>query len=119
MAKNLILWLVIAVVLMTVFNGYSPSSGGANDMSYSNFVKAYENGSIRRVEIEDQYTIHGLTSGGEKFTTYMPLYDKDLLNDLLKHDVAVVGKPPEQPSMLAQIFVSWFPMLLLIGVWIF
>ncbi|QIZ78796.1 ATP-dependent zinc metalloprotease FtsH [Ferrimonas lipolytica] len=119
MAKNLILWLVIAVVLMTVFQGYSPSSGNNDGMSYSTFVQAYQNGSVRSVEIEDQSTITGTTSSGEKFVTYMPVYDKDLLNELMKYDVDVIGKPAEQPSMLAQIFVSWFPMLLLIGVWIF
>ncbi|WP_028117619.1 ATP-dependent zinc metalloprotease FtsH [Ferrimonas senticii] len=119
MAKNLILWLVIAVVLMTVFQGYSPSSGNGSSMSYSSFVQAYQNGSVRSVEIEDQSTITGVTNSGESFVTYMPVYDKDLLNELIKHDVQVTGKPAEQPSMLAQIFVSWFPMLLLIGVWIF
>ncbi|WP_298441298.1 ATP-dependent zinc metalloprotease FtsH [uncultured Ferrimonas sp.] len=119
MAKNLILWLVIAVVLMTVFQGYSPSAGNSDGMSYSTFVQAYQNGSVRSVEIEDQSTISGTTSSGEKFVTYMPVYDKDLLNELMKYDVEVVGKPAEQPSMLTQIFVSWFPMLLLIGVWIF
>ncbi|GAA4876148.1 ATP-dependent zinc metalloprotease FtsH [Ferrimonas pelagia] len=120
MAKNLILWLVIAVVLMTVFQSYSPRSGNNSAMSYNTFVEAYETGQVSTVEFQpDAVTIRGTTRGGEKFVTYMPVYDKDLLNELLNSNVQVTGVPPEQPSVLAQIFISWFPMLLLIGVWIF
>ena len=56
---------------------------------------------------------------GERFQTIMPIYDKDILNDLLKSDVNVKGVKPEEQSFLASIFISWFPMILLIGVWIF
>ncbi|SHH72515.1 ATP-dependent zinc metalloprotease FtsH [Ferrimonas marina] len=120
MAKNLILWLVIAVVLMTVFQGYSPTSRSNNAMNYNTFVDAYQSRQVRSVEFQqDGVTISGTTNSGEKFVTYMPVYDKDLLNDLLDNNVEVNRLPPEQPSVLAQIFISWFPMLLLIGVWIF
>ncbi|RLV58683.1 ATP-dependent zinc metalloprotease FtsH [Parashewanella curva] len=120
MAKNLILWVVIAVVLMTIFQGYSPSSSSSQKMDYTTFVQNVEKRNIPEVEIKsDQRTITGQTRSGEKFTTIMPMYDKDLINDLIAKGVKIKGEQAEQTSFLTQIFISWFPMILLIGVWIF
>ncbi|MBV7315490.1 ATP-dependent zinc metalloprotease FtsH [Shewanella sp. NIFS-20-20] len=120
MAKNLILWVVIAVVLMSVFQGYSPSSSSAQKMDYSTFLDANQKSNIASVVIaSDQRTIDGVKRSGEKFTTIMPIYDQDLINDLMSKGVIVSGKEAEQTGFLTQIFISWFPMLLLIGVWIF
>ncbi|WP_432452174.1 MULTISPECIES: ATP-dependent zinc metalloprotease FtsH [unclassified Agarivorans] len=118
MAKNLILWLVIAVVLMSVFQSFSPDSNNGRQMDYSTFVKDVNQEQIREVRISGQ-DIKGTKRTGEQFTTIIPLHDKDLLNDLINHNVKVLGEQPEEQGMLAQIFISWFPMLLLIGVWIF
>ena len=117
MAKNLILWVVIAVVLMSVFNNFGPPSPRANSLSYSDFIAQVKEGNVARVTIQGR-TLHGEMAGGERFTTYTP-DDPQLLNDLLGNGVAVVAKPPEEQGLLTQIFISWFPMLLLIGVWIF
>ncbi|TKB49286.1 ATP-dependent zinc metalloprotease FtsH [Ferrimonas sediminicola] len=120
MAKNLILWLVIAVVLMSVFKGYNPASSTGNAISYTAFVEAYSNGQVPAVEFqEDGVTITGKTRNGDQFITYMPAYDDKLIDDLIQNKVEISRLPPEQPSVLAQIFISWFPMLLLVGVWIF
>ncbi|MBB1386003.1 ATP-dependent zinc metalloprotease FtsH [Pseudoalteromonas sp. SG45-5] len=120
MAKNLILWLVIAVVLMSVFQSFNGGDQVDRQTSYSQFVKDARNGSIQEVAIESTSgTITGTKSSGERFQTIMPIYDKDILNDLLKGDVIVKGVKPEEQSFLASIFISWFPMILLIGVWIF
>ncbi|WP_301719918.1 ATP-dependent zinc metalloprotease FtsH [Pseudidiomarina terrestris] len=118
MAKNLILWLVIAVVLMTVFNSFSPGNGTSAQVPYSQFVSQVNNGGIRKADIDGR-VITAQSRTGETFTTVIPLNDPELMNDLLKNNVEVVGKPPEEPSILTSIFISWFPMLLLIGVWIF
>ncbi|WP_088331892.1 ATP-dependent zinc metalloprotease FtsH [Lacimicrobium sp. SS2-24] len=119
MAKNLILWLVIAVVLMTVFQSFTPSDTAGRQYDYTQFIKEVNQGLIREARISGR-EIKGIKRSGENFVTYIPTaYDEDLLNDLLKSDVRVIGEPPEKPSMLANIFISWFPMLLLIGVWIF
>ncbi|WP_227009346.1 ATP-dependent zinc metalloprotease FtsH [Pseudoalteromonas ulvae] len=120
MAKNLILWLVIAVVLMSVFQSFNPGDASDRNTSYSQFINDVRSGAIREVRM-DQGTgqVSGIKNSGERFTTIMPMYDGDLMNDLLKNGVNVVGKPPEEQSILATIFISWFPMLLLIGVWIF
>lgn len=120
MAKNLILWVVIAVVLMSVFQGYSPSSSTALKMDYSAFLDDVRSGQINTVEIKsDQRTIEGTKRTGEKFTTIMPMEDKDLINDLDRKGITMKGQEAEESGFLTQIFISWFPMLLLIGVWIF
>ncbi|MCL1141490.1 ATP-dependent zinc metalloprotease FtsH [Shewanella gaetbuli] len=120
MAKNLILWIVIAVVLMSVFQGYSPTSSNSQKMDYSAFLDNVRDGQINTVEIKsDQRTIEGTKRSGEKFTTIMPMYDQDLINDLDRKGITMKGQEAEESSFLAQIFISWFPMLLLIGVWIF
>ncbi|MBW8190989.1 ATP-dependent zinc metalloprotease FtsH [Neiella marina] len=118
MVKNLILWLVIAVVLMSVFQSFSPSESTSGQQDYTAFVQDVRRGDIREVTIDGQI-INGTKRNGEAFETVMPFYDDDLLNDLIKQDVRAFGKKPEEPSFISQIFISWFPMLLLIGVWIF
>ncbi|MFT5234664.1 MAG: cell division protease FtsH [Shewanella sp.] len=120
MAKNLILWVVIAVVLMSVFQGYSPSSSSASKMDYSAFLDDVRSGQVSTVEIKsDQRTVEGTLRTGEKFTTIMPLFDKDLINELDRKGITMKGQEAEESGFLTQIFISWFPMLLLIGVWIF
>lgn len=120
MAKNLILWLVIAVVLMSVFQSFSPGESSKAQTDYTTFIKDVNNGMIREVGIDiESRQITGVKRTGENFTTYIPYHDDQLMSDLLKNDVSVLGEPPKEPSMLANIFISWFPMLLLIGVWIF
>ncbi|TKB55379.1 ATP-dependent zinc metalloprotease FtsH [Ferrimonas aestuarii] len=120
MAKNLILWLVIAVVLMSVFKGVNPGGTQGNVISYTDFVEAYSNSQVPAVEFqEDGITISGKTRNGDQFVTYMPAYDDKLIDDLITKNVDISRLPPEQPSVLAQIFISWFPMLLLVAVWIF
>ncbi|WP_375057748.1 ATP-dependent zinc metalloprotease FtsH [Zobellella sp. DQSA1] len=118
MAKNLILWLVIAVVLMSVFQSFSPSEPSGRQTDYTTFVQEVAQGQIREVRMDGK-TINGVKRSGDRFTTILPSEDPQLLNDLLNNNVRVVGEKPEEPSLLTSIFISWFPMLLLIGVWIF
>ncbi len=116
-AKNIILWVVIAVILMSVFNNFGSKRMASPPLEYSQFISDVKRGLVKRVEIEGR-TIHGTMQGGEVFSTYAP-DDPGLINDLLNSGVEVNAKPPEQQGLLMQIFISWFPMLLLIGVWIF
>jgi cell division protease FtsH len=118
MAKNLIIWLMVAFALIAVFNNITPNGKVAGSENYTQFVKDVREGQIREVRISGNQ-IKGEKHDGTAFETLIPIYDKDLLNDLLENNVRIVGVPPEEPSMLANILVSWFPMLLLIGVWIF
>jgi len=120
MAKNLILWLVIAVVLMSVFQGFSPDSSNASKLDYTSFIKEVERGGIDEISVdESSKIISGKRRDGTPFMTVVPMYDKDLMNQLITKGVRVEGQAPEESSMLTNIFISWFPMILLIGVWIF
>jgi len=117
MAKNLVLWVVIAIVLMSVFSSFGPTKLSSQAMPYSQFVANVQNGVVDKVVIEGR-TIHGMNQSGEAFTTYSP-GDAGLIGDLLKNNVQINARPQEQQGVLMQVFISWFPMLLLIGVWIF
>ncbi|MBO1255414.1 ATP-dependent zinc metalloprotease FtsH [Alteromonas sp. 5E99-2] len=120
MAKNLILWLIIAVVLMSVFQNFSPGESSKSQLDYTTFIKEVNQGSIREVTIDnDAREIRGIRRSGDSFVTYIPYYDENLVNDLVKQDVRLNGLPADKPSILTTIFISWFPMLLLIGVWFF
>ena len=119
MAKNLILWLVIAVVLMSVFQSFSPSESSRSQTDYTTFLREAEQGNIREVRINNSGEIRGTKRSGETFQTFVPYFDDKLVSDLVKNDVRVYGEPPEEQSLLTSIFISLFPMLLLIGVWIF
>ncbi len=120
MAKNLILWLVIAVVLMAVFDNFSPGENARPQTDYTTFLKEANQGMIREVRIDSSKNeIRGTKRTGETFVTYIPYFDDQLVSDLVKQDVKILGEPPKEQSLLTSIFISWFPMLLLIGVWIF
>ena len=115
--KNLVIWLVIGLVLMTVFNQFNTRSSAQTPMPYSQFVDEVKAGRIKSVQIEGRM-LKAVTTEEKRVTSYSP-GDIWLINDLLKYGVKVEAKPEEEPSLLMNIFVSWFPMLLLIGVWIF
>jgi cell division protease FtsH len=115
--KNLVIWLVIGLVLMTVFNQFNTRQAAQAPMPYSQFVDEVKAGRIQSVVIEGRM-LRATTTEGKRVNSYSP-GDIWLINDLLKYGVKVEAKPEEEPSLLMNIFVSWFPMLLLIGVWIF
>lgn len=120
MAKNLILWVVIALVLMSVFNNFGPRRSGVQQVAYSQFINDVKQGRVRKVMIEGRNITGVRQQTGERFTTYSPETDnRALIGDLLESGVTIDARPPEQQSLLMQIFISWFPMLLLIGVWVF
>ena len=119
LAKNLLLWVVIAVVLMSVFNNFGNRQAQVRPLEYSQFYANVTDGRVDKVTIEGR-KIQGSLKGGEAFTTYSPETDnRALVGDLLKNGVTVEGKAPEEQSLLLQIFINWFPMLLLVGVWVF
>ena len=117
LVKTVAIWLVIAIVLMTVFNQVGGQKAAQKPMEYSQFIDEVKQGRVAKVMIEGRI-VKGVRQNGEKFTTYAPS-DIWLVSDLLKAGVIVEAKAEEEPSLLMNIFVSWFPMLLLIGVWVF
>ena len=119
LAKNIVLWVVIAVVLLTVFNSFGTGPRGVQDVPYSNFLERVEEGAVREVVFEGD-KISGSLSNGERFVTYNPETDnKALIGDLKDAGVSFRASPPQRQSFLMQLFISSFPILLLIGVWIY
>jgi len=118
MAKNIVLWVIIAVVLMTVFNSFTAPKAGAPQISYSKFLEQVERKNVASVTIYKDGRIDGVMTSGSRFSTESP-NDPGMVGDLLKADVEIRAKPPEQPSILWQILINWFPLFILIGLWIF
>lgn len=110
------LWSVVAIVLMTLFQGFSGNTKDGVD--YSTFITDIGNNQVSETRF-DGNEITVTKKNGDTYQTVMPLYDDKVLDDLLKKDIKVSGTAPEKRGLLAQILISWFPMLLLVGVWIF
>ena len=115
--RSIAMWIAIGLIMMTIFNQFSGSSRFENKLVYSQFMAEVKAGNIAKVEIDDN-NLTGITADGKRFSTYAPT-DPWLVSDLLKNNVVVDAKPKEQQSLLMSIFISWFPMILLVGVWIF
>ncbi len=115
MGKNLLLWLIIAAVLLTVFNNFNVKPE-PQSLSYSDFIEQVRGDEIRQVTVEDRL-IRGVRRSGDEFQVVRPgLNDQKLLDDLYNHDVEIVGKLPEQQSIWAQLLIASFPILIIIAV---
>ena len=118
LAKNVILWIVIAVVLLSVFQSFSPSNQSVSPIPYSVFLRQIRDGSVEEVTFDDEAI--RFVRNGESFVTYNPESDNTLLiGTLVENDVVIEASPPEQQSFLLQLFISSFPILLLIAVWVY
>ncbi|MCX9155176.1 ATP-dependent zinc metalloprotease FtsH [Niveibacterium sp. 24ML] len=117
--KNLAIWLVIGIVLMTVFNQFNGRQTAQSQMEYSQFMEEAKQGRIAKVTIEGR-TLRATTQDNKQITVFTPgTQDLWMVSDLMRYGVKITAKPDEEQSLLMSIFVSWFPMLLLIGVWVF
>ena len=118
MAKNLILWLIIAAVLVTVMNNFSsPSETGK--LNYSEFIQQVQEGKVKQVTV-DGYIISGKNLDGTTFETVRPaIEDRGLIKDLIDNNVEIVGKQPERQSIWTQLLVASFPILVIIAVFMF
>ena len=117
MAKNLVLWAIIAAVLMTVFNNFQ-NVNQAKELKYSEFLSGVRSGQVKSVSIAGS-NIDGVLSNGESFSSVLPAYDAKLMDDLFNNDVVVEGKKPEQQSIWTQLLVASFPILLILAVFMF
>lgn len=118
MTKNLLLWLVIAAVLVTVMNNFS-SQSDAGKLNYSTFIEEVQSGRVQQVTV-DGFVITGRRVDGSVFETVRPaIQDNGLMGDLLEHNVSVVGKQPERQSMWMQLLVASFPILIILAVVMF
>lgn len=118
MGKNLLLWLIIAAVLLTVFQNFQVKTG-PEEIDYSTFLELVSADQVRQVEVEG-LTITGLRSDGQHFETVQPqITDSALIGDLLDHNVNFKGTKPEQQSIWTQLLVASFPILVIIAVFMF
>ncbi len=119
LAKNLVLWAVIAVVLLSVFSNFSKQSSSTQTLPYSTYIQMVKSAQVAQVTIEGR-DIKGKTNTGSVFKTYSPeTSNTAMIGDLLDNNVEITAAAPEGQSLLMTIFISWFPFLLLIGIWIF
>ena len=118
MVKNLIVWLILAAILLSVFNSFTPKPVD-NELVYSDFVVEVQNERVSSVSI-DGLMIEGVRRDGSTFKTVRPnVQDPGLMDDLLNHNVKVVGKEPETPSLLSQLLLAAFPILLILAIFVF
>ncbi|MCE0760220.1 ATP-dependent zinc metalloprotease FtsH [Marinobacter sp. G11] len=118
MAKNLVLWLVIAAVLLMVFQNFTPTTSG-QQVNYSQFVEMVQQGQVRQVTI-DGLQVQGVRGDGSQFQTIRPqVSDNKLMDDLLANQVEVIGKEPERQSLWTQLLVAAFPILIIIALFVF
>jgi cell division protease FtsH len=117
--KSIAIWMVVALVLMTVFNQFNSHQQQASQsqLDYSQFLDEVKQGHISKVVIEGR-ALKATTADGKHITSYAPS-DLWMVSDLLKNGVSIEAKPEEEQSFLMNIFVSWFPMILLILVWVY
>ena len=119
LAKNIILWIVIAIVLLTVFQSFGTRARQVQTIEYSTFLDLVETGSVRRVEFEGE-KVNGERLTGEQFITYSPETDNTVLIGFLKeNDVEFSGSAPKGQNILVSLFINSFPVLLLIAVWVY
>ncbi len=120
MAKNLILWVIIALVLLTVFKNFDGMQSSTQKVAYSDFISMVENRQVGKVMI-DGYTITGTLNNNERFETNLPpaVPDSKLMDDLLRGNVQVESKPIEKQSIWTQLLVASFPILVILAVFMF
>lgn len=116
------IWVVVALVLFTLFKQFEGKSGsiGVTSVPYSEFLEEVKAKHIKEATIDDaNRTVTAVTTDGKKIKSQLTIFDRGLVGDLVNNGIKFDNKPPEEQSFLQQVFISWFPMLLLIGVWIF
>nr|WP_208595770.1 ATP-dependent zinc metalloprotease FtsH [Gilliamella apis] len=118
MVKNLLIWGVIAVVLIAVFSQFSSISNSGPQVDYTKFNADVTGGKLKEVHINGREIV-ATTKGSNNYVTYIPYLDEKLVDNLVLNDVAVFGSPDEKPSLLVNILISWFPIILLLGFWFF
>ncbi|MCR6661994.1 MAG: ATP-dependent zinc metalloprotease FtsH [Luteimonas sp.] len=120
LVKNLLLWALVAVVLMVVFQSFAPRTGGSQEVLYSQFMDQVRSNQIKKVDIaEDEKTITFETKGGQTGTVIAPRRDEGMINDFMNHKVEIKAAPPSTGPSLLYILINILPWLLFIGIWVY
>ncbi|CAL4322996.1 ATP-dependent zinc metalloprotease FtsH [Buchnera aphidicola] len=118
MTKNLILWLVVAVIIMFIFQNFTTNNLNNRKIEYSTFLSEVNRDQVREARINGR-EINVIRKDNDRYITYIPINDPRLLDTLLVKNVRVVGNGPNEPGIIMSVLISWFPTFLLIGIWIF
>ncbi|WWO95247.1 MAG: ATP-dependent zinc metalloprotease FtsH [Candidatus Dasytiphilus stammeri] len=119
MGKNIVFWMIIAIIILSLFHNFNFNNTNENQVDYSNFISEVNQGKIKEVHINKRQ-INVIRKDNQKYVTWMPITDPKMLDNLLTNDVKIFGEPQKKgPNLLTSIFISWFPTLFSIGVWIF
>jgi cell division protease FtsH len=119
--KNIILWVVIGVILIFIFSNFGQNYTNQKKITYSQFIEKIQNGEIKQIMIDKQL-IEGVSKNDEYFSTYAPtMLDQYTIDEewINKYNINIKSKQPEQQSVLLHIFISWFPIIIFIAIWIF
>ena len=117
--KNIVIWIVLAGILMSVFNSFTPKTE-VNNLSYSEFILEVQTDRVASV-VNNGLTIEGKRVDGSQFTTVIPpaIKDDGLIKDLVNHNVQIIGEMPETPSVFSQLLIAAFPILLILAIFMF
>ena len=120
LAKNLLLWVVVAVVLMVVFQSFSPKLAASQEVVYSQFVQEVQDDRIKKVDIaSNERTVKFERADGSTGTTTAPVRDQELISDLINHKVEIKQAPPDTGVSFWSLVLNFLPVLLIIGFWLF
>ncbi|HIH2763285.1 MAG TPA: ATP-dependent zinc metalloprotease FtsH [Candidatus Azoamicus sp.] len=120
-SKNIFLWLGIALVLIFIFSNFGTNYNNQRKITYSQFIEKLQNFDIKQITVDRQF-IEGTTKNDEYFSTYAPtLLDQYTIEEdwINKYNISIRSKQPEQQSMILHVFISWFPIIIFIAIWIF
>ncbi|CAL4322056.1 ATP-dependent zinc metalloprotease FtsH [Buchnera aphidicola (Panaphis juglandis)] len=118
MSKRLLFWLVLLMFFVFIIIGWNLCNPDSRHVSYTYFLSSLNKNQIKKVHINGN-DISFVKKNHSKYTTYIPIYDNKLLNNLLSHHITLSGIEPRKTNIMLSIFISWFPTLLLIGVWFY
>lgn len=121
MTKNIILWSIIGIIILFIFSNFGPNYNNQRKITYSQFIEKLQNSEIKQITIDKQL-IEGTTKNDEYFSTYAPtILDQYTIDEewINKYNINIKSKQPEQQSVLLHIFISWFPIIIFIAIWIF
>ncbi|MFQ6672695.1 MAG: ATP-dependent metallopeptidase FtsH/Yme1/Tma family protein, partial [Candidatus Tectimicrobiota bacterium] len=116
-SKNLILWLVIGLIMIALFQAFNRPQKQSREVVFSDFINLVEEGQVVEVLVRGD-RVHGRLVGGTQFRTYTP-EDPELIGLLRAKGIRISVEPPEQNTWYMSLLVTWFPMILLLGIWVF
>ncbi|PIQ42780.1 MAG: ATP-dependent metalloprotease [Gammaproteobacteria bacterium CG11_big_fil_rev_8_21_14_0_20_46_22] len=116
--KNIVLWLILVLAAIAIFNTFGPKKKPGDEYSYTQFLSQVHAGEVKTAVVDDD-KINGVTKDGKEYVTYIPMKDPSLLKEMVGEKVQVSGKPPEERGFLSQFFFSWGPVILIIVFWLY